>query len=736
MRDFAFMFLLLTGLIAAVSAEAGNQILHREYLRDHAETRGFMLGRPAKPQPTPEGDAVLFLRSAARKPQLELYEFDVATAQTRLLLSPEDILKGAEEKLSPEERALRERMRVSVGGFTEFELSPDGRSVLVSLSGRLFLVDRKPVKVRELRTGAGALVDPKFSPTGEQVAYVLDHDIYVYDLLSDQESRLTTGGSAEISHGLAEFVAREEMLRFSGYWWSPDARFIAYQESDAREVEIWHVADPAIPGEPPYPARYPRPGKANVSVRLGVVPIAGGKTVWVDWERERYPYMTTVRWEKNGPLVVAVQTRDQKELVLLKADAGTGRTTRLLEERDSAWVNVRQDVPVWLAADKGFLWASEQLGSGWQLEWRDIDGKLRGVVVPPDFGFRSLASVRDGSDEIVITARPNPTEWKLFRVSLSGGDIINLSRGPGCHEGRFSRDHSIYVETATTLDKMPRSTVYRADGARAGDLPSVAEEPPFAPNVELTRVGDGPGFYAALVRPREFDAGKQYPVVVYVYGGPLPDWYSGTVTMAKRGWLMPQWIADQGFVVVSLDGRGTPGRGHGWERAIYKQFGSVPLADQVAGLRALGEKYRELDLSRAGIYGWSYGGYVSALAVLKEPELYRTAVAGAPPTDWYDYDTHYTERYLGIPPEDAAAYREGSLIDLAPNLRRPLLMIHGTGDDNVYFRHTLKFVDALFRAGKQCDLLPLSGITHMVPDPIVNEQLYSRIVRQFKENLR
>jgi len=282
---------------------------------------------------------------------------------------------------------------------------------------------------------------------------------------------------------------------------------------------------------------------------------------------------------------------------------------------------------------------------------------------------------------------------------------------------------------------MPRSTVHRADGSVVGELPSVAEKPPFVPRVEMTKLGSGAGFYAALVRPQKFDSKKRYPVIVNVYGGPLQPSASGMVTASMGQWLLEQWIADQGFILVSLDGRGTPARGHDWERAIGKHFGSVPLEDQVAGLQALGKKYRELDLNRVGIYGWSFGGYLSALGVLRRPDVFKAAVAGAPPTDWLDYDTHYTERYLGLPDTDADAYQEASLLTYAAGLQRPLLLIHGTGDDNVYFRHTLKLADALFRAGRNFELLPLSSMTHMTPDPVVTERLYSRIAGFFQIHL-
>lgn len=706
-----------------------------KYLRDHAETRGFSLGRPTHAEPTPDGDAVLFLRARPRQPKLELYEFDIATQKTRLLLTPEDILKGAEEQLSAEEKAMRERMRVSVGGFTDFELSRNGEDILLSLSGRLYVVHRTTRSVQELKIGAGSPIDPKFSPDGKKVSYVLNHDVFYYDLNQGKEYRVTVGGNEAISHGLAEFVAREEMLRFSGYWWSPDSTAIAVEESDARDVETWFVSDPAKPEDPPYPVRYPRPGKANVKVRLGIVPVPSGETVWVQWDAAEYPYLGSVLWEENGPLTIAVQTRDQKRLQLLKIDEKTGQSEPLLVEEDAAWVNLRQDVPRWLSRGQGFLWAREIAGSGWQLEWRETNGALKRIVVPSNAGFRSLSHVDARSGKIAFTARPDPTQWRVHLASVDGSEYVELTRSPGCHGAQFDKHLTIYVDTAAPLDRIPQTCVYRIDGTKLGELPSVAENPPFNPGVEIARVGKEQGFYTGIVRPRDFDPHTRYPTIVEVYGGPLPDWASGTVVSSMSSWLLAQWIADQGFVVVRIDGRGTPGRGHDWERAIEKSFSSVPLADQIAGLKLLAEKHREIDLTRVGVYGWSFGGYMSALAVLREPDVFRAAVAGAPPTDWLDYDTHYTERYLGVPPANSGSYQANSLLSLAPRLERPLLLVHGTGDDNVYFRHSLKLVDALFRAGKECEILPLSGLTHMVPDPVVSEQLYARIVRHFKRHL-
>ena len=301
---------------------------------------------------------------------------------------------------------------------------------------------------------------------------------------------------------------------------------------------------------------------------------------------------------------------------------------------------------------------------------------------------------------------------------------------PGTYTGTFSTDQSLAVITRTTLGEMPRTAVYRADGSSVGVLPSVAAEPDLKLNVAVAKVASD--YYAAVVRPKNFDPKKKYPVIVDVYGGPKHL----HVVQAMRNWLVPQWLADQGFIVVAVDNRGTPGRGREWEKAIYQKFGTVPLEDQVKGLHALCDKFPELDRDRVGIVGWSFGGYMAANGVLRRPDVFKAAVAGAPVTDWEDYDTHYTERYMGLLPESKKAYDDASLLPLAKNLKRPLLLVHGTADDNVYYRHSLKLADALFRAGRPFEALPLPGVTHMYSvDPVVMERLWSKTAMFFKTHL-
>ncbi len=719
------------------------------FLRDYAETRGFMLGRPVNATPTPDGSAVIFLRAkSAREPSQELYEFDVASKQTRRLLAPEDALKGAAESLSPEEKARRERQRISVGGFTAFSISRDSTLVLLSLSGKLYVLSRVTGTVRELATGPGTIVDPKFSPDSMKVAYVRDQDVCVFDLASRKETAVTSGGTETVSHGLAEFVAQEEMGRFSGYWWSPDSRRIVFEESDATKVESWYVADPAQPGNEPSRTFYPRPGKENVSVRLGVAYIDGSEaTVWVNWDHAKYPYLGKVTWGEHGPLTLTVLSRDQTDLALLQADPTWGDTSVLLTEHDDAWVNLPQDVPVWLSEEDGggFLWASER--NGWRnLEWHGLDGEIELILRGSETeNFRELAGVAGGKAQVICSG-DNPSISALQQVELGTRDqwpaMVILLPSDVTTRANFGDSQKIYVTQEQKFEQMPCTKVRRTgDKSVIGELPSVAMQPPFKLRGVLRSDRpfdnyEGTGYYNTIIRPQDFDRAekRKYPVIVDVYGGPEHQ----QVVASMRSYLLDQWLADQGFIVVAIDGRGTPGRGRDWERAIAGHFGSVPLDDQVEALKMLSVYNPEMDMDRVGITGWSFGGYMAALAVLRRPDVFKAAVAGAPVAEWMDYDTCYTERYLGVPGAGRwpDAYKESSLLTYAADLKRPLLIIHGTADDNVYLRHSLELMNAFFRAGKKAEFLPLSSFTHMVPDPLVRTRLEERIVEYFREHLR
>jgi dipeptidyl-peptidase-4 len=545
------------------------------------------------------------------------------------------------------------------------------------------------------------------------------------------ERRLTEGAGGGVTHGLAEFVAQEEMGRHRGFWWSPDATILAYQRTNTSDVEVLTIADGSRPERAPRRSPYPRPGGSNADVRLGLVKAEGGPTTWVDWDRARFEYLAAVTWDENAPLTLLVQNRRQTESRLLAVDVEDGSTTTLLVERDDAWVEIHPKTPLWLRDGSGFLWITERRGA-LQLELRDRDGSLRNGVTPLDLGFQSLVHYLPATSEVVVRAG-DPTESQLHRVPLDPreGPPRAVTTEPGIHSATFNRDGTLWVHVASPLEGEERWEVIGPDGPTGHRLRSIAESPGFAPNLEFTAVGDAPRFHAVLVRPRDFDPSRRYPVIDHVYGGPTGQ----MVRKSPRRYLLDQWMADQGYIVVRIDGRGTPNRGRDWQRAVKHDLIRAPLEDQVRALRQLGERYTELDLSRVGIYGWSFGGYFAAIAAMRHPELFHAAVAGAPVVDWRDYDTHYTERYMGLPQDNPEGYDAANVLTHVEALTRPLLVIHGTVDDNVYFMHSLKLSDALFRAGKPFEFLPLAGFTHMVPDPLVTKRLYGRVMTFFATHL-
>lgn len=731
-RFIATIMAVLPSVVIAQDRKALDVSIRAEdegFLRQYAQTYRFSLGRPRSAQIVPDGSAVLFLRSEPRSFVQDLYEFDCQTGRERVLLTANQILSGSDEQLSAEEKALRERLRLAARGIARFELSDDGTKVLVPLSDRLFVVERESGKSTEAKSSViGFPLDASLSPDGQRLACVRNGEIHVTDLSSGEERQITRDAAGTITNGTAEFVAQEEMDRVHGYWWSPDSRSIAYQQTDTAGMETFHILDPLHPEREPNTWPYPRTGTKNAAVRLAVVPTAGGESRWIEWNSDKYPYLAKVVWKDKGPLTILVQNRRQTEEILYAVDEQSGALTPLLKETDPAWINLVASCPKWLRDGSGFLWLSERTGE-WSLELRSREGELVRSLTPKSFGLIDLAGVDDEQNQVFVTASTDPTQQHVYSIALTGGEPKKLTSEPGNHAFAFGRRGGRYLHTFNLADGNADTQLCLPDGRVVGKLHSVAEEPPL-PSVQLVTVGQR-AFQAAIIRPRSFINDAKYPVVVQVYGGPR----ALTVNSSPRGSVLQQWLADQGFIVVSLDGRGTPRRGREWERAIKGNLIDVPLKDQVDGLKALGEQNLEMDLGRVGITGWSFGGYFSAMAAMRHPDVYKAAVAGAPVCDFRDYDTHYTERYMGLADENRAGYDASSVVTYCKDLSVPLLIIHGTADDNVYFLHSLKMTEALFRAGKQFEFLPLAGFTHMVPDPDVMVRLQSRIAAFFKQHL-
>jgi dipeptidyl-peptidase 4 len=685
-------------------------------------TRRYRLGQPAEAKATPDGKTVVYLASPPRSDLRSLWAFDVATGRARQLATAESLSGQSDHPLSAEEAAQRERMRLTATGLGTFSLSDDGQTAVVPFGGKIYLVAVSDGKATALPPGDGADFDPQLAPDGKALASIENDELYVRALPDGIAKRLTHGAGKGITNGEAEFVAQEEMDRFTGYWWSPDGKRLAYEEADSSKVEPFYLVDVAHGERAPEGSPYPRPGKPNVTVKLGVIARTGGKTHWIGWDSAHYPYLARVDWPAGGPLLLQVQTRDQKELALLEANPDSGRTRTLLTEKDAAWVNLNDDLR-WLPKTDGFLWSSERSGQT-ELELHKADGSLLKVLTQAALGFRRLVAVNEAAGTAVVEAAAYSTEQGIYRIPLAGGPPQQLAGGPAVHTATGTDDGPVLVDHQAQLEQPARTMVIEvSDGKVFGELPDQAERPAAPPRVELTQLQTAVGVLeSAVVLPRDFDPRRRYPVVDWVYGG--PGYVS--VQKAEAGFVEQQWLADQGVVVVEIDNRGTPRRGRDFERVIKGSFAEVPLADQVAGLQALGASRPYLDLGRVGIIGWSFGGYMSALAVLRRPDVFKAAVAIAPVVDWEDYDTHYTERYLSTPQDNAEGYRRSSLLTDAASLSRPLLLVHGTADDNVHIVGTLKLVAALEQAGKAPDLFIIPGQTHMIASPPTQRLMWAR----------
>ncbi|MGV9271533.1 prolyl oligopeptidase family serine peptidase [Kitasatospora sp. NPDC003701] len=669
------------------------------FLTLSARTGRFGYGAPRAITLSEDGTRLLLLRSTGPEDRVDrLHLLDLATGEERLVADPAALApdrSGDRDDLPAVERRLRERTRLTAAGIGTFAATADLAVAVFTLDGRLFRADTTAGTCVELPV-AGPAFDPRPDPAGHRVAYVADDALHV----TPGHPPLSPADGAR--WGVAEFAAAEELGRARGHWWRPDGGALLATRVNESALPRRHFADPARPDEQPEDFAYPQAGGPNADVQLWVLGLDGARTR-LHWDAEAFPYLCAAEWAGAGEVLLTVADRLQQNVLLLTADPATGATRELSRTTDEFWVDDLPGTPARLDGGRLLTVLDTPEARGLALDGKPLDttglqirrvvGRLRGKL-------------------LCETGQGDPADQYVHLIDPDGGAPERLGSGHGVHSALAAADTLLLVSA-------------RPDGVRrrltgpSGEtvLTDLSAALPYRVEPRLARVTEH-GLPTAVVYPRGHRPGRRLPVLLDVYGGPGFQ----AVANEPRRWQLRQWWADQGFAVVTTDNRGTPFVSPAFTRAIFRRFSEAALEDQVAALHALAEDHPDLDLGRVGVRGWSYGGYFAALAVLRRPDVFHAACAGAPPTDFRRYDTAYTERYLDLPQHNPEGYAADCLIDDAPSLTRPLLLIHGLADDNVHPSHTLLLSQALTRAGRPHGVLPLPGVTHMTPDG-VNEQV-------------
>ncbi len=697
--------------------------LETTFPRQYAATRRFTLGTPRNIQISADGHRVLFLRSkAGDDPVLCLWELTIATGVERLVVDPND-MADLDADLPAAERARRERAREGAAGIVSYSLDDEATTAAFALGGSLFSVELAAGTLRSHATDAGVF-DPRIDPSGRRIAFMIGSDLHLVELDGTNSSVLATDDDPLVSWGRADFIAAEEMGRSRGFWWAPDGQSLIACRVCESSVQRWWIADPANPGVAPAEIRYPAAGTANAEIGLALIQLDGQRTE-IRWHSpvpdvDPFEYLNDVVWsEGHDPLVVR-QTRDQRTVSIAAVSTAAASQMAVVEQRritDDVWVELLPGSPSWSAL--GLLTLEDRA----DLDRRVLclDGR---PISPDDIHVRSIAAVCGTT--AVVTAWTDSTEIHVWAIDLEDESRSRrLTSDAGVHNVVAAA--AVAVITSTSLEQSATRFVVRAlgqdlgDGAPLPDLVAIqnhAATPVISTAPEMLRLGKRL-LAAALFLPTGHDGRSPLPVLLDPYGGP----HAQRVVRSHLPHLTSQWFADQGFAVLVVDNRGTPGRGPSFERAVWGDLAGPVLEDQLDALDAASEKYPFLDLERVGIRGWSFGGYLATLAALRAPDRIHAAIAGAPVTTWHLYDTHYTERYLGHPDDYPSHYANNDLTAEAASLQRPLLLIHGLADDNVVAAHTLRMSSALLAAGRSHHVLPLSGVTHMTPQEIVAENM-------------
>ncbi|MBE7216067.1 S9 family peptidase [Shewanella benthica] len=690
---------------------------------------------------SPDGKRVTYL--AGRKDDqyfYDLWQMDVASGKQSILLDADKLTIG---ELSDEEKARRERQRIYGQGIMEYFWSDDSQAILIPASGVLYYFSVDDAEVNLLPTGEGFVTDARLSPKGNYVSFVRDQNLFVLELKTSKLTAMTTDGGGAIKNAMAEFVAQEEMDRMTGYWWSPDESAIAYTRIDESGVELVTRNEIYADGIKLTEQRYPYAGKNNVTIKLAVVTLADQKKSWVDLGKEQDIYLPRVNWLPDSKrLSYQWQSRDQQTLDLRVVSlAQIDKSRVLVEERSDAWVNLNNDL-YFLKQQESFIWASERDGFN-HLYLIGLDGKVNKQLTSGDWTVDEVELVDEKTGWIYFTGRKTlVTEKHLYRVSLNGGEVENISQRSGMHSPVFAENEAVYLDYFSSLSQPPQISLHGDKGQQLAwvEENKVNKSHPLYPFFGLwqlpefgqVKAEDGQALQYRLFKPTNFSADKQYPVVVRVYGGPHAQ-------LVVNSWsehdYFTQYLLQQGYIVFQLDNRGSAHRGTQFEHVIYQHLGEAEVNDQKAGVDYL-RTLPFVDSDNIALYGHSYGGYMALMGLFKAPDYFKAAISGAPVTDWALYDTHYTERYLGHPQQNAEGYEASSVLPYVKGYQSGLLMYHGMADDNVLFENSTKVYKALQDEGKLFQMIDYPGSKHSMRGEKVRTHLYRSLTDFLERELK
>ncbi len=693
---------------------------------------------------SPDGKSITFLDSADKSLTKQLYKFDLATKKRSLVF---DAGKGdTEDNLSAEEKLRRERQRMMSLGVTRYYWSKTGGKIMIPLGGDLHVMDGLGGKLQKVvdTEGRPALA-PRFTRDGSKIAYVQDNEVYVASSAGGKPVQVTKGARGTgRTHGLAEYIAQEEMSRYAGFWWSRDGARVAFTEVDETHIpayRIVHQGKDAVGKKAQEDHGYPFAGKANAKIKLGVVSARGGAVTWMDLGDNQDIYLARVNWMPDGSLWAQVQNRAQSQLDLIRFDPRTGKGTRVLRETSDVWINLHNDLRALPKATGdaagGFLWASERDGFK-HLYVYDKAGKLLRQLTKGEWMVDGVVKVdQKGGVVYFNAAKDGVTESNLYAVSLAGGDVKRITQEPGFHRVTIDDQFKHFVDTWSSKEHPPKIAVRSlADGALVASLhdvtdPKIAEYELSSPELVTLKSRDGTLLHGAIYKPQAKKKAP-YPTIVSVYGGPHAQ-------MVRNSWRMTadmraQYLSSIGYLVFKLDNRGAARRGLKFEGAIKHDMGNVEVRDQVDGVNWLVNKGLA-DAKRVGIIGWSYGGYMAAMALARAAKTFKVGVAGAPVTHWDGYDTHYTERYMGTPQANEVGYRQSSVMHHVKHMVGKLMLVHGLIDENVHFRHTARLINELIKQRKDYTLLLFPNERHSPRSEKDRVYMEQRIRDYFLDNL-